>query len=93
MRRGKSAPWVGSSQKDFARERKKCMPAIERMEKEERRGLMKYTGKCKCECGREMAATNHEGHKGEVCPFGEEDPKKGRNSFKVQGMNNMALFL
>ena len=31
MKRGKSAPWVGSSQKDFARDRKKCMPAIERM--------------------------------------------------------------
>ena len=52
-----------------------------------------YTGKCTCECGREMAATNYEGHKGEACPFGEEGPWKGCNSFKVQGMNNMALFL
>ena len=50
------------------------MAAIERMEKEERRGLMKYTGKCKFECGREMAATNCEGQKREACPFGEEGP-------------------
>ena len=72
MKRGKNASWVGSSQKNFARDRKKFMPAIERMEKEEGRGLMKYTEKCKCECGREMAATNYEGHKRDACPFGEE---------------------
>ena len=38
--------WVGSSQKNFPRDRKKCMAAIERMEKEEKRGPMKYKGKC-----------------------------------------------
>ena len=74
MKRRKRAPWVGSSQKGIARDRKKCLAAIERMEKEERRGPKKYKGKCKCECGKEMAATNYEGHKGEACPFGEEGP-------------------
>ena len=38
--------WVGSSQKNFPRDRKKCMAAIKRMEKEEKRGPMKYKGKC-----------------------------------------------
>ena len=58
MKRRKRAPWVGSSQKGIARDRKKCLAAIERMEKEERRGPKKYKGKCKCECGKEMAANN-----------------------------------
>ena len=74
MKRRKSAPWVGSLQKGNAHDRKKCMAALERMVKGERRGPNKYKGKCKRQCGKEMAATNHEWHKHEcvlsVCPIG-----------------------
>ena len=49
--------------------RKKCVAAIRSEEEEERRGPRKYKGKRKrCECGKEMAATNYSRHKREACP-------------------------